>query len=110
MLVEIIVPPKAGGKAFYRLREEITYLGITVHQDFVTDGGTIPRILHGLFPPVDSWMLGAVIHDFLIETTGDYDIANNKLHEALIDLNVPKWRRFFIMAGVKANALLKRFT
>ena len=40
---------------------------ITIPKDYIFDGASVPRILWWLFPPIDSGVMGDLIHDRLWE-------------------------------------------
>jgi len=104
MKVEIIIPEKTTGKAFFVILEGFTYLNVIVPAGFVTDGVSSGRILHSVFPPIDTYFLAAVIHDYLLQNGHGWEVANYKFEEGLKDVNVPFWKRVIIMTGVNIAA------
>lgn len=103
MKVEIIIPRRAGQDVFYRLLEPIDYLGVHIPAGFTTDGATTPRWLRWILPPVDAYMLAAVIHDWLLATGQGWRAANRKFAEALTDLGIPAYKRFPMIWAVHLN-------
>jgi len=100
MKVEIIIPESTTGKTYFRLLEPMVYLGYTIPRDFVTDGVSSPRFLHVVFPQLDSYLLAAVVHDYLLQTGHGWVVANRAFSKGLKDLNVPLWKRKLLESAV----------
>jgi hypothetical protein len=82
----------------YEPRGEEPYL-IVVPNGFETDLAT-------------NWIRGrhdsaAVLHDYLIEETGNYWFANQVMNQAMKDSDVRSWHRWLIMTGVTVNAVFQ---
>lgn len=103
MKVEIIIPRKAGREVFYKLLEPIDYLGVQIPAGFTTDGATTPRWLRWILPPVDAYMLAAVVHDWLLAAGQGWQVANRKFAEALRDLRIPAYKRYPMVWAVYVN-------
>lgn len=102
MKVDIIIPEKDGSKAYFRLLENVNYLGCNIPAGFVTDGISAPKVLQYWFPPIDTYFLAAVLHDYLLWSGYSWDYSKKKMFEALDDLDIPNPRKSRIKAGVTA--------
>lgn len=77
---------------------------IHVPAGFVTDFASTPRIIWPILPPTGSYGKAAVLHDWCYRTPGQTKHrldADRVLLEAMIALNVPKWARWTVFAGVR---------
>lgn len=77
---------------------------VIVPTGFITDGASVPRIFRGIFSPTGRYFGAAIIHDYIIVKEEDWPKANHQFEQELIALGIVSWRRFFILAGVKAWA------
>ena len=87
---------------------ENTYVEIPV--GYLTDGASVPRFFWDLLPPLGSYGQAAVLHDFLCENL--YQIKNGEktpitrtqaddaLKDAMVALDVPRWKRNVIFIAV----------
>ena len=105
MKIEIIIPKSTTGKAYYRTLEDVVYLGYMIPKGFVTDGATVPRAFHSIFPPIDTYFLAALLHDYLLANGYGWRHANKMFKLGLIDLNVPWWKQKIILASVNIASL-----
>ena len=83
--VKIHLPKSYYGKPLYEITEDL-YIPFTdehVPEGFVSDGATVFRILWWLFPPVSTYFLPAVIHDFYLSTNKGWVFSNDALIKAM---------------------------
>lgn len=87
---------------------------VDVESGFRTDGATIPRMFWWLLPPLGEYSQATTLHDKLCQTYEITQVINGTptqvkiirkdidliLAEAMDVLEVTKWKRNFIMAGV----------
>lgn len=78
---------------------------IEVPAGFFTDLASIPRPFWNLFPPVGSYDLAAVLHDYLYRTDSlplvDQKRADRLMLEAMEDTRVGWWRRRVIHRALR---------
>ena len=85
-----------------------TYVEVPV--GYLTDGASVPRFFWDLLPPWGSYGQAAVLHDFLCEnlycmkdnvkTALTRVQADDALKDAMVALNVPRWKRNVIFLSV----------
>lgn len=95
------------GFCYYLDRDK--QITITVPDGFLTDGATVPRLLHIVLPPWGEYGQAAVLHDYTLETRR-YDTDSNTritrdearsiFNEAMKVLKVPGYKRIPIVTGV----------
>lgn len=95
------------GFCFYLKRD--SQITITVPDGFLTDGATVPRLLHTVLPPWGEYGQAAVLHDYVLEerrydtdpnTHITRDEARSIFNEAMKVVNVPHYKRIPILIGV----------
>lgn len=82
---------------------------LTVPKGMLTDLASVPRIFRWLVGRVGRHLEAAIIHDWyfirwqdldLVAMKHDFIFANKLMNAAMIAANVPKWKRWVIMAAV----------
>lgn len=101
-----------GFKFYLGQREEEKW--ITIPAGYLTDGTTVPRIFWSLLPPWGIYGQAAVVHDFLCErlTVSVHGIeasitraqADKAFKDAMVALNVPRWKRNVMYIAVRIYA------
>jgi len=110
LVAEKIAEANSGGRAEWRLREDLIYQSelvglIIVPSGYETDFASVPRL------PLVYWLTGdtahasAVVHDYLCSVwyPGDsisWRGAANVFEEAMKCEGVPTWRRWLMLNGV----------
>jgi hypothetical protein len=110
LVAEKIAEANSGGRAEWRLREDLIYQSelvglIIVPAGYETDFASVPRL------PLAYWLTGdtahasAVVHDYLCSvrfTRGDitWRAAAEVFDEAMKCEGVPAWRRWLMVNGV----------
>ena len=95
----------------FRLTEDLIYIdgkGVEhiVKKGFITDGGSFPRLLWFIFPPM-AWMSSYCLHDQDCENPDIPRIIGDlRLAESLKTCGAPDGRIDMIYGGVRAYALL----
>lgn len=86
----------------YHIGEYPSTTIISVPEGYVTDFASIPRIVWPIVSPIDEYAKAAVVHDWL-HVRGYFDRAttDNIFNEAMIVLDVPKWKRLLVYNSVK---------
>ena len=75
---------------------------IHVPIDFITNFASVPRIFWFIISPIDDHGKAAVVHDYLYTIGYAKRSVCDKIYlEALIVLNVAKWKRTIMYWGVK---------
>lgn len=106
---ELIITPLESGMK-WKLMEEFRYhIGeypsrdiITVPAGFITDFASIPRVFWRILPPWGRYGKAAVVHDYLcVYRTRPSKETHNIFLEAMEVLEVAKWKRLIMYAGVK---------
>jgi hypothetical protein len=101
----ILIAPDDGGE--WTLYEEFDYYddsGITykVPAGFKTDFASVPRIFWSIIPPYGRYGKAAVLHDYFYRTDSiPKDKADLEFKNAMIILNVPKWKVFTLYNAVR---------
>lgn len=113
---------RALGKDYWRILNGFKfYMGdptdeklIYVPAGYLTDGTTVPRLFWALLPPWGVYGQAAVVHDILCERLSvtvhgiDASItraqADKAFKEAMISLNVPRWKRNVMYIAVRIYA------
>jgi hypothetical protein len=95
----------------FRLLDDLFYVDSNdiVHRvkaGFISDLGSIPRILWFMFPPMN-WISSYILHDFDCENedTPRWE-GDDRLLESLLSNGAPEWRAYAIYGGVRLYALL----
>jgi hypothetical protein len=102
------------GRPLYALAREFDYCFdktgdvIAIPEGFVTDFASIPCPLCLLLSPDGPYAQAAIIHDYLyaLGTPGDEvgrKYADDVLMAAMIDYNVPQWKRDAVYSGVRVG-------
>lgn len=89
--VDFIRPEKWWHRAKWSLVYSLYFQEIKVPKGFVTDMGTIPRFLWFLFDPVNQYAKATIIHDYALSIK-EREEADRIFKEALLMLDIPKWR------------------
>lgn len=110
LMLEALLPK--GWKLLRRLRYR-TNVGkqrvIQVPREFHTDLASIPRALRRLVTKDGPNRYAAVVHDYLYSLAGmgpkgvPRKQADMIFEEAMIDVGVPRWKRFLLHKGVRAG-------
>lgn len=81
---------------------EIEGVTVFVPWGFDTDGASIPPIFNELWKVGGKKMAAAVIHDYLYRThLVSKDIADRIFLEAMVELNIPVWKRQIMYYAVR---------
>lgn len=82
---------------------------VEVPDRFKTDLSSIPRIFRLLIPKNGRHRAAAVVHDWLCRNA-DFgrEITDKVFLEAMVLLEVPKWRRHLMYRAVRIGAFFKR--
>lgn len=105
--VVIWIPENWRDPVRYEIQESFEVCGIKIPRYFVTDGASVPRYLWPLFPPVGRYFRAASVHDLLLDQGVEWKVANRFFKRALIESNVPKWRRVLMVSGVGFHGFIK---
>lgn len=105
---ELIITPTDSGMSWILKHEFRYHVGyyqsrdvITVPEGFETDFASIPRVFWRVLPPWGKYGKAAVVHDYLCVTKERPSIETHKIFlEAMTVLEVPKWKRYIMYAGV----------
>lgn len=97
----MILPDDWKGKVRYRLLEPMEFADIYVPAGFTTDGASVPRWAWPVFPPVGRYFAAAVVHDYCIHVGLPWPQATRIFRNALTELGIKGWRRFFLVAAVR---------
>jgi len=77
---------------------------IIVPAGYRTDFASIPRFFHRILPPIGRYSRAAVVHDWLCDVKpkmSSSDTAADIFREAMIDLDVAKWKIGLMVFAVK---------
>jgi hypothetical protein len=75
---------------------------IRVPAGTVTDLASVPRLLWVAFPPHGRYAKAAIVHDYLYANgIGTKGAADSIFLEAMVVLDVPRWRRRLVYLGVR---------
>lgn len=78
---------------------------VVVPDDFLTDLASIPKIFRIMVPKNGRHRAAAVVHDYLVRTKEvSRKIADKIFLEAMVILEVPKWRRKAMYYAVRLGA------
>lgn len=101
------------GKNKWRIYKKFTYHVnkypskeiITIHKGFKTDFASVPRLFWVFISPIDKHGKAAVVHDYCYKY-GYYTRKRSDeiFLEAMIILNVPKWKRIAMYYSVRMFA------
>ena len=85
------------------LMRPLIVCGIEIPARTQTDGATVPVLLRWLFPPLDRYLPAVILHDYLLQKLdkSSRSTADNLFASALRECNVPKWRRWCLVAAVR---------
>lgn len=101
----VLYPPRErSGKPILQTRQEADIAGHWISEGRWTDGGSVPRALHGVAHPFGYLFRAYLLHDTLLFDGYGWERANARFEEALIELGAPSWQRLLITSGVGANA------
>ena len=89
--VDYIQPKKWYDRPTYRLVLPIYFRDIRVPAGFVTDMGTIPRVMWFAFDPVNQYGHAVVVHDYALGVMRRPN-ADRRFREALREVGVPELR------------------
>lgn len=105
--IYVKTPNKWTKDSEYILNVDFQILGVDIPKWYVSDGSSVPRIFWSLFPPVDKYLLAAILHDYLLDTDAGWSKANKEFSRALKLIGIRAWRYHLIMSGVRVNAWYK---
>lgn len=105
--VEIITPATWKGQVTYRLTVPLAIGDLVVPAGFVTDGATVPRLFHFLFPPVAEYFAAAVAHDYALQSGADWNQALRIFKNALIATRVKRWRIRIMVGAVRMYGIIR---
>ena len=104
------------GRHVVRLLADFTYthrssfsIDVTVPAGFETDYASIPWWARLVFSPTGDHRFAAVVHDWLCSKEAECDraVGDAIFRQAMIDLDVPRWRIGWIYSAVRAWGWLK---
>jgi hypothetical protein len=105
---ELQLKPKGDGKTFILTEEYSFYLTenhnriIRVPEGFESDGASVPKMFQWLIPRWGTHGKAAVLHDYLYRNRlVKRDRADKIMLDAMIILEVPKWKRQAIYRSVR---------
>jgi len=103
IVVKFIPADRWYRRAKWELQEEYTSItgNVEVPIGFITDGASIPLYAQIIFSPTGRYFGAAIIHDYILSTTQDWDTANDEIEIELIASNIARWRRVLIVGGVR---------
>jgi hypothetical protein len=95
------------------LREYTSWNGMVIAPiGFVTDGASIPWFLWWRFSPTGRHFGAAIVHDYVLISTGDWKQANHQFDEELRALNVDSFDRRVMVTAVgiwsRVRSIFKR--
>jgi hypothetical protein len=100
-VVSFIPADKWWERAKWQLEEDYQgYSGQKVPKGFITDGASVPFLFQWLFSPTGQYFGASIIHDYLLVSSGNWNIANELFEIELKASNTPKWRVTVMMLGV----------
>ena len=101
-MLDILVKPTEVSEEWVVV-EGLTYMGVSVHRGFVTDGASIPRWLKPIFRTGGKLFTPAVLHDLLYRTINKFsrEEADKFFLEAMLFNKVPKKKAYWIYSGVR---------
>ena len=75
---------------------------IVVPRGFVTDFASIPRAFWSLFPPIGSYGLPAIMHDWLYWTQSlDRKTSDLLFYMAMCEMQTSRWKRYPIYSSLR---------
>ncbi len=81
---------------------------ITIPENYIFDGASVPKILWWLFPPIDNGVMGDLIHDRLWENKKEqlqkYDFNSYKARK-FADAERMRWRKAHAKNKVSFNII-----
>jgi len=77
---------------------------ITVHAGFITDGASIPIFARIWFSATGRYFGAAIVHDYILQSDGNWLRANDQFEEELLALQIAPWRKNLIMIAVTIKA------
>lgn len=104
---EVKIQAVHGKPGFWRTLEELDYIRpngevIKVPTGFITDFASVPRPLWSLLPPFGRYTAAAVLHDFEYWRQNRERVDADRIFmEAMIELNVKRWRRWSMHRAVR---------
>lgn len=78
---------------------------VNVPAGYVTDGATVPVLMRWVISPTGSYFGAAIVHDYILDTTGNWDYANSEFKSELSALKTPKIVMTILMYGVRFWAM-----
>ena len=97
---KIIMVAHLMGRMIYR--SDLYKLTITIPQEFVSDGASVPQIFWNICPPIDNYLEACIVHDWLCVTKlVNSVVAANIFKEAMLDLNITNKKAWFMWKGVR---------
>lgn len=74
---------------------------VIVPTGFITDGASVPFFLQWRFSPTGKYFGAAIVHDFLLIETEDWDNANDQFEQEMVALGVSDFERVVMLNGIK---------
>lgn len=109
IVVEYISPKHWYSRAKWRLVEEYeSYTGIIVPVGFITDGVSVPRPFTIFFSPTGEAFKASIVHDYIIVTQDNWDLANILMREELERSGLTSFRKNVLYYTVKLWARFKK--
>lgn len=110
--VEFIPPEKWWKRATWKLLESYNSGNgnVVAKVGFVSDGASIPPGLTWLFSPTGRYFGAAIVHDYVLVQSCDWQKANYEFEQEIIHLNCPDWERVILVSAVKFWAWIKRLS
>ncbi|PAF51274.1 hypothetical protein BKH44_06095 [Helicobacter sp. 13S00477-4] len=101
-----------------RLLESIVYQSksgslIIVPKDYVSDGGSIPKIFWFVLSPFENYAKSCILHDYLCDAFHKGSIKRKTCDEIFLEsmefLNIKKSTRLTLYYAVRLYAFIKKF-
>lgn len=73
---------------------------VVVPANFITDGASVPFLLRWRFNPTGKYFGAAIVHDYLLIETQDWELANRQFNEEMIALGVSDFDRKLMVFGI----------
>lgn len=104
-IIEVIfIPPDHWWKrAKWKLMHDYTSDNgdVVVPAGFITDGASIPLTLRWRFPLTGTYFGAAIVHDYILISSGDWKRANKEFEQEMEALGVSKFDRIVLVSAVK---------
>lgn len=94
----------------FKLLSPLRFRDYDVHEGYVTDGATVPRLLWWLYNPMGPYAPAAAVHDYLLTHQVNKTIrritADRFFREAMRELGLSEFVVQPMYLGVRAKSLL----